>query len=255
VAKKRTKSETDEQRQRRHLVSLQQKTRANLEALDVDVDAMFKGDAVALRQVHKASQQLREMHDRMQRPDSVGPTSPTRERRSHATSDPREIEINPASPPAHRFEWPLEGIRNRLTEDQFKAAERLREAYLTMQPRSAVADPTGVGGASDPSSRLAFTERQEIAAREYEWCMRYLDGRYVSIVANFVLEREPEGKQRCLTIVEYGNKLSGMSGPHAGKAAGLVAIILTCDRLRRLWNAYDEWDKERRRKAERRAVA
>lgn len=255
MAKKRTKTETEDQRARRHLVSLHQKTRENLEALNVDVDAMFRGDSVEMRQVHKASLQLREMHNRMQRKEAGASTAPTPERRRHATAEPREIEVNPATARSHLFEWPIDAIRNRLTADQYEAAERLRDAYLAMQPRSAVADLGGVGGSSDPSNRLAITERAELAAREYEWCMRFLEGRYVSIVANFILEREQDGKQRCLTIVEYGNRLSGMAGPHAGKAAGLVAIILTCDRLRRLWNAYDEWEKERRRKAERRDVA
>lgn len=249
------KGMTDTQRAAMRAAADNKRARADLDALNVDPEILRGSDPVASRKLAKQTQQLREMHSKMRRYDEGGTTAPTAERRRHATSEPREIEVSPAMARAHHFDWPLEAIRNRLTADQYEAAERLRDAYLAMQPRSAVADPTGVGGASDPSNRLAFTERQEFAAREFEFIMRYLEGRYVSIVANFILEREQEGKQRCLTIIEYGNKLSGMSGPHAGKAAGLVAIILTCDRLRRLWNAYDDWEKERRRRAERRDVA
>ena len=249
------KQMTNEQRAAMRAAADNKRARADLDALNVDPDILRGADPVASRKLAKQTQQLREMHSKMRRYGEGSTTAPTPERRRHATAEPREIEVNPATARSHLFEWPIDAIRNRLTADQYEAAERLRGAYLAMQPRSAVADLGGVGGSSDPSTRLAITERAELAAREFEFCMRYLEGRYVSIVANFILEREPEGKQRCLTIIEYGNKLSGMSGPHAGKAAGLVAIMLTCDRLRKLWHAYDEWEKERRRKAERRDVA
>jgi hypothetical protein len=243
-AKKKRKPDVGARRERQRVVSLHHKTRENLEALNVDVEGMFSENPVVLRRLHKASLDLREMHERMTRSNAVSPTAPTPERLRHSTGGVRAFEVNPALPKAHQVEWPLEVIRDRLSSFQYEAAERLRDAYLEMQPRSAVADTTGAGGASDPSSRLAITETMEFAGREFHWLMGRLETPFRRIVENFILERVPEGKERCMTIVEFGNRASKMGGDNQGRAAGVMAIMLACDRLNYLYHAYDSWKRE-----------
>jgi len=234
---------TTEERQAQRLRVIRNRTYKTLrDELGIDVDVLVADDKAALAQAERNVAKLRQVGQRMRMGQS--PTAPTPERRRHATAAPRTIEISPAQPVAHRFEWPLETIRDRLTSYQFEAAERLRAAYLDMQPRSAVADTTGAGGASDPSGRLAITEQMEFASREFHWIVGRLDRSMRRIVENFILESVPHGRERCLTIAEYGNKLSGMGGQNQGRAAGLTAIMLTCDRLGYLWHDYDGWKRE-----------
>jgi hypothetical protein len=141
------------------------------------------------------------------------------------------------------LEWVLEGIRDRMPSHAYDAAVRLQTAYLAAEPASRVADPTAVGGSTDPSKRLAITERQERAGREFSWIMGRLDQPFRSTVKNFILEAPREGAERCLTISEWGTKTARYSGDMA-RAAGATAIILACLRLATLWEAHDSQVRE-----------
>lgn len=168
----------------------------------------------------------------------VAPTAPTPERVAHAIAVPREIEVTPGQAPAHRFEWALEGIRDRLSPRCYDAAVRLRELYLAAEPTSRIADPTAVGGSSDPSKRLALTERQEKAGREFAWIMARLDQPFRSVIRNFVLEIVKHGSERCLTVAEWGARATGYNGDMA-KAAGVATIKDGLARLATICDGYD----------------
>lgn len=250
------KAKSDGERMSGHLDKLASKAArlrkqnlARLEALNVDPGMLQSEDPVQQRKLSKAVQQLEDTAVLMrQRRLPSATTAPTPERMAHATSEPRIIQPNQAVSPAHQFDWLLDtpALRNKLSTWQYQAANRLRDCHLKMQPRSAVADTTGTGGASDPSGRLVMTETQEIAARQYGWVMRKLSEDHVihGIVENFVLEVNPEGRERCLTLQEYGYKLAKIGGENQGRAAGITALIVACDRLNAVWRAYRRYERE-----------
>lgn len=234
---------TEAERQERRARAIRNRTNRALAELGIDLESVPADDREALAQAERNVKRLREIGERMRRRGS--PTDPTAERVRNSAVDVRSIEISPAEAKAHQFDWIVDIVRDRLSERQYKAAERLRDCYLAMQPRSAVVDPTGAGGSSDPTGRLAITEAQEIAARAFAWVTARLEPIFLGVIENFVLEKHPDGAERCLTLAEYGTKLTRMAGENQGRAAGVMALKMACARLRALWWAYDAEQRER----------
>lgn len=227
---------TTDREQRRESVALRRMYRA-LARIGVDLQTVpatpREAVAIAERNIAKLSEIERVMSRR------VAPTAPTPERVAHAVAPPREIEVTPGQAPAHRFEWALEGIRDRLSPRCYDAAVRLRELHLAAEPTSRIADPTAVGGSSDPSKRLALTERQEKAGREFAWIMARLDQPFRSVIRNFVLEIVKHGSERCLTINEWGVRATGYTDAAMAKAAGVATIKDALARLATICDGYD----------------
>lgn len=235
---------SDVERQAQRLRVIRNRTyKALREEIGIDVDLLVADDKAALAQAERNIAKLRQVGNRMRL--GQAPTAPTAERRAHAPRSPREVEVNPATARAHRFDWSLETICDRLSSAQFEAAERLRNSYLLAQPRSAVADTTGAGGASDPSKRLAITEAAELASRDLRWVMDRIPTRVLhKAIKNFVLEEpittEPD---RCLTFEEYGMRVSKYARDR-GRAIAIRDIQHACDFLMHLWHARDAWHRE-----------
>lgn len=234
---KRKKADTEAQRKRRHIVSLHKKTRENLEALNVDVDAMFREDPVELRKVHKATLSLREMHERMRRASGDQSAAMTPQRQAHSPVSVRPIDIGPNQAPAQKFDWVLDGLRDRLSTRQYEAAERLRKAWDAMQPKSAVASLEGAGGGSDPMGRLPLSEAQEIAARDVAWVMdRLPTSELRQAVENFVLERSPFGDDGGpLSLEDYGSRICKF-GSLRNRVAAIRDVVHACAFLDHLWH-------------------
>jgi hypothetical protein len=234
--------------QRRETLAMQRMFRA-LARIGVDLQTVPATSREAIELADRNIAKLAEIERTMSR--RTAPTAPTPERLAHAIDAPREIEVTPGQPVAHRFEWALEAIRDRLPSRNYDAAARLRDAFLASEPASRVADPTAVGGSSDPSKRLAITERQERASKELAWIMGRLDQPFRGIVKNFVLEIVKQGSERCLSVPEWGSRLTGHAGAAAARAAGVAAIIMATARLATLWDAYDVTVREHCSKTDR----
>jgi hypothetical protein len=232
---------TREDRQTQRLARIRRRTGRALKELGIDLETVPETDQEALEIAALNVDTLRAIGNRMRQRTPA--TAPTAERIAHAIEEPREIEVQPDQPKSHRIEWALEGIRDRMPSHAYDAAVRLQAVYLAAEPASRVADPTAVGGSSDPSKRLAITERQERAGRELSWIMGRLDQPFRSTVKNFILEAPREGAERCLTISEWGTKTARYSGDMA-RAAGATAIILACLRLATLWEVHDSQVRE-----------
>lgn len=241
------RTDDDERTRRRATVAGKRMIRA-LARVGVDMETIPASNREALALAEQNITVLRRIEQQMNR--RVGPTAPTPERIAHANEDPREIEINPAQAKAHQFDWIVEQIRDRLSGRQYEAAERLRDVSLMMEPRSRVADPTAVGGSSDPSKRLALTESQELASRQFHRVMGALVQPFRGIIQNFVLEQAKEGSERCLSVAEWGTRQTKYAGAMA-RAAGVTAIIMACARLAEAWEEFDDLNRERCTKTDR----
>lgn len=239
---------TNEDRERRRASLAFRRLNRALARLGIDLETVPANNRESHALAERNLARVRSIENELAK--RVAPTAPTRERVRHAIVEPREIEIAPGQAKAHKFDWALDEIRDRLQGRRYEAAERLRDAYEASQPVSRVADPTAIGGAADPSKRLAITEAQEIAGRDLAWIMGRLDQPFRSCIKNFVLEQVREGAERCLTISEWGSKGTGYSGDMA-RAAGVQAIADALARLVTLWNAYDQDRGERCTKTDR----
>lgn len=228
----------DQRAGRRATAAMRQMYRA-LARLGIDLETIPSTNGEAIDLARRNTDALRAIENAMRKKAAAGPTP---ERVAHAVRPPREIEILPDQPKAYKFEWELEGLRDKLTGRQYQAACRLRDAYEASQPASRVADPTAVGGSADPSKRLAITEAQELAGRDLFAVRKRLARRFRSTLWNFVIEAPKLGSERCLTISEWGSRLTGYSGDMA-RAAGVVAILDACEHLA---DAYDDVDREAR---------
>lgn len=231
----------EKDRQKQRLARIQRRTGRALKELGVDLETVPVSDQEALEIAQRNADLLRQIGNRMRQ--RVPATAPTGERLAHAIEDPREIEVHPDQPKAHRFEFAIETLRDRMTSQAYEAAVRLRDVYLATEPASRVADPTAVGGSSDPAKRLAITERQERAGRELAWIMGRLDQPFRSCVRNFILEEKREGAERCLTVAEWGTKTARYAGDMA-RSSGATAIIMACARLATLWDLHDRHARE-----------
>ncbi len=224
---------------RRATAAMRQMYRA-LARLGIDLETIPSTNGEAIDLARRNTDALRAIENAMRK--KAVSSGPTPERVAHAVRPPREIEILPDQPKAYKFEWELEALRDKLTGRQYQAACRLRDAYEASQPASRVADPTAVGGSADPSKRLAITEVQELAGRDLFAVRKRLARRFRSTLWNFVIEAPKLGSERCLTISEWGSRLTGYSGDMA-RAAGVVAILDACEHLA---DAYDDVDREAR---------
>jgi hypothetical protein len=229
-------------REERRASALMKRVFRALARVGVDLDSVPTSarDAIGLAERNIAA--LRAIEQQMSR--RVHPTAPTPERIRHAITEPDAIEVHPDQPKAHQFVWALEEIRDRLSARQYEAALRLRLTYLARAGGSRVADPTAVGGSSDPSKRLPLTERQERAGRDLAWIMGRLDQPFRSCIRNFVLEEVRHGHERGLTIAEWGARATGLAGDRARRGAGIACIANACSRLANLWDAHDQWQRE-----------
>lgn len=223
---------------RRATAAMRQMYRA-LARLGIDLETIPSTNGEAIDLARRNTDALRAIENAMRKKAAFGPTP---ERVAHAVRPPREIEILPDQPKAYKFEWELEALRDKLTGRQYQAACRLRDAYEASQPASRVADPTAVGGSADPSKRLAIAEAQELAGRDLFAVRKRLARRARSVLWNFALEVPKLGSERCLTVAEWGARLTGYAGDMA-RAAGVVAILDACEHLA---DAYDDVDREAR---------
>ncbi|WP_072389812.1 hypothetical protein [Hyphomicrobium sp. CS1GBMeth3] len=237
------------QKERRRAAAVQRRTFKALQQLGVDLETVPASDRDAIAIGERNIAALNAAAARMRQ--VTHPTAPTPERVAHAISAPQEIEVTPGQPKAHRFAWALEDMRDRLSARQYESALWLRMTYLATRPASRVADPTAVGGSSDPSKRLPLTERQEIAGRDLDWVMDRIEQPFRSCIRNFVLEEIKQGSERCLTVAEWGARTTGLIGEKASRAAGTAAIILACAHLANVKDAYDQWQSEQCSKTDR----
>jgi len=228
---------------RRQLEARRRRARANLVELGVDPQLFTSNDPAMLRKLDAACSELREMVARMKRAEPHKSTAPTQQRVAHAPEPPRAIDTGPNSAPAYRFDWQIDAVRDRIPARLYDAAVGLRDCYHAMQQRSAVADPTGVGGSSDPSRRLPLTEKQELSAREFCWITDRIEKHFRRCLENFVLEIVPFGSDRCMTIREWGAKVSRYAGDQA-QSAGVASIIDALHRLASVTDAYSTWERE-----------
>jgi len=231
-----------EERAERRKRAIRNRMNRALGDLGVDVTSVPASDREAIDLADQNVRKLRSIADKMNVRRS--PSDPTEERVRHAGVDPRAIEVQVDQPRAHKFDWIIDSIQEKLSARQYQAAERLRDRHEAMQAKSAVASLDGASTASDPSGRLPITEAQEIAAREFAWVTDRIEPIFMAALDAFVLEKPPEGADRCLTIAEYGTKVSKIAGENQGRAAGVVAIKLACARLAALWWAYDSEQRE-----------
>ena len=225
-----------EDRERRREAAAARRLFRALARVGVDLQTVPASAREAVDLIERNIAKVAEIERAMSR--RVAPTAPTPERIAHAIGAPRQIEVTPGQAPAHRFEWALDGIRDRLSPRCYDAAVRLRELHLVTEPTSRIADPTAVGGSSDPSKRLALTERQEKAGRELAWIMARLDQPFRGVIRNFVLEVVKHGAERCLTVAEWGARATGYCGDMA-KAAGVATIKDALARLATICDGYD----------------
>ena len=65
-----------------------------------------------------------------------------------------------------------------------------------------------------------------------------------------LLEVEPDGAERCLTLEEWGTQMTKF-GRDRNYGAGVVSVILACTRLTALWHAHDAWCREQCAKTDR----
>lgn len=230
------------EKMRRRAAAIQRRTFKALQQLGVDLETVPASDQEAISIGERNIAVLAAAATQMRR--AAHPTAPTPERIAHAISAPHEIEVTPGQPKAHRFAWALEDLRDRMSARQYEAALWLRMTYLATRPASRVADPTAIGGSSDPSKRLPLTERQERSGRDLAWIMGRLDQPFRSCIRNFVLEEAKHGSERCLTVAEWGVRTTGLLGEKASRAAGVAAILLACARLANIKDAYDQWQRE-----------
>lgn len=239
----------DVEAQATRLAAIRERNRRALLRHGIDVEAMER-DTVAAIRAERGIKALTKTRDRMAKA-VAGPTAPTHERVARAGVHPREIEVRPDQPRAHRFEWQLDLMRDSLTTRQYEAAERLRDCHMAMQPRSTVSDYSGASGSSDPSKRLAVTETQELAARNFHWIMGRLDGLHERVIRHFVLEQPDPTTEQVPTAEEFGRKLGKRRESSRAKGIAEGAIILACARLAQLWHAYDAEQLERCQKTDR----
>lgn len=193
---------------------------------------------------------------RAQGPDApalppVWSTAPTRERVRRAGEPPAEVTIIPGGggvPPllAHRFEWPVAKLG--LAIDEISAAERVRRAYLGRHGHAATGDYGTRAGSSDPTSRLGLTPAQERSAREWRAFWYRLNPALRAIVLNFVCEAPARGKDRPLTLDEFGKLYGRTTDPRRARGVAEGAIRTAVAVLAQLSREYDQW-----RAAERRA--
>lgn len=234
-------AESDE-RARRRALAVQKRIFRALARVGIDLETIPANDREAISIGERNIAALRAIETQMAR--RTHPTAPTPERARHSHVDVSEIETAEGQPKAHRFAWALEDMRDRMSDRQYEAALRLRMTYFATLPASRVADPTAVGGSSDPSKRLAVTERQERASRDLAWVIGRLDNPFKACIRNFVLEEVKHGTERCLTVAEWGVRTTGLHGDKAARAAGTAAILLACSRLANIWDAHDQWRRE-----------
>jgi len=239
---------TDDERRKQRVNRIRRRTTRALEDLGIELPSEVGDDHEAIAIGERNVARLRQIGNEMGR--KTPPTAPTPERVRHAPEPPREIEVRTEGPRAHRFEWALEGMRDKLPSRSYEAAVRLRDVFLATEPASRVADPTAVGGSSDPAKRLPITERQELAGRQLHWVLGRLDQPFRSVIRNFVLEQPKQGAERCLNVEEWGAKVAKYQGAQ-GRAAGVTSIIFACARLATLWEVHDAWQREQCAKTDR----
>lgn len=239
--------QNDQKAARRASAAMRNMYRA-LGRLGIDLETIPSTNGEALEIMQRNVSALRVIEAAMRRKSVT--SEPTPERVAHAVRPPREIEIRPDQPKAYKFEWALEGLRDKLTGRQYEAAMRLRDAWEAVQPKSRVADPTAVGGSSDPSKRLAITEQQEIAGRQLGAVRKRIERRFRSCLWNFALEVPKLGAERCLTVAEWGARFTGYAGDMA-RAAGVMAILDACEHLASAWDDVDYEAREQCAKTDR----
>lgn len=197
---------------------------------------------------------------RSQGPDTpvlppVWPTAPTRERVRQAGDAPTEVTVIPGAggvPPllAHRWEWPVAKLG--LPIEELSAAERVRHAYLGRHGHAATGDYGTRAGASDPTSRLGLTPAQERSAREWRAFWYRLNPALRAIVLNFVCEAPARGKDRPLTLDEFGKLYGRTTDPRRARGVAEGAIRTAVAVLAQLSREYDQW-RAAERQAEKKA--
>lgn len=178
------------------------------------------------------------------------PTAPTAERTRQAASAPI-VEPVEGGLRRYRYDWAVDQAKGLLTDAEYAAAVRLRNAYYEKQPRSAISSYGDAGGGSDPSRRLPMAERQEAAGRDFNGCFMTLPGETKRILEWFVLEDPPAGATRAPTLEEFGREFGRTKDSRRAKgfADGYLKSALSV--LAHHVQKYDQWKADVARQSRR----
>lgn len=152
------------------------------------------------------------------------------------------------SAPRYRWEWAVDRMAVALSAEEYSAAERLRNAYLTRQNTPGAVDPNGAGG-SHPGPRMPIRDPQLRAAAEWNaiWLRLPPDVRF--IVRNFILEEAPRGLEHPIDAVEFGGRYGVTQDKAKARGVTVGALRATCAVVARLYHEYDDWKARQRRES------
>jgi hypothetical protein len=194
------------------------------------------------------------------RPRAAFP-EPTVERVRHAAGDVlaerTDADGAPLRAPRHRVSWPVDRVGPTVPAEDYNAAQRLREVFEMRRAKVATSDWSGSGGRS-PGARSLASDVQLAAAEEFDTIFYGRPGfpglsRPVqTIVANFVLEVAPPGRDAPMTLQEFGRHYGNTRDDRGGRVGGIVAIKIACAEIAKQYRAYDDG---RRRARESRGLA
>lgn len=206
-----------------------------------------------LRRVALRSKKFREQIRRLEaRPEPLPPSAPTRELVRHYGEAPvareREVDGTPLSAPRYHFEWPIDRLNVPLNAEQYQAAQRLRDAFLRRDSTPKAVDWNG-SGRSAPGPRLPISEAQLKAGRDYNAIWHRLPPELRLIVANFLFEQAPRGRDQPLTPLEFGQVYGELKDKAMARGVTIGAIKATCAAIARHFRDYDQWRAEQKRVA------
>jgi hypothetical protein len=176
------------------------------------------------------------------------PSAPTRERLRHAGEAPLvralDVDGSPLTAPRYELAWAVDRMSIALTAEEYQAAQRLREAHARRQATPRTVD-LGGSGAGVPGPRMPVSDATLRAGREWNAIWHRLDPTLRLIVANFILEEAPRGRERPLTALEFGQMYGAVRDKATARGVATGAVKTTCAVIARLWREYDHWRSTR----------
>jgi hypothetical protein len=166
---------------------------------------------------------------------------PTIERVRHAgevIAETSEKDGTPLRAPRHRVQWPVDRVGPTVPAEDYNAAQRFREAFMERQARPSTVDWDG-GGGSVPGSRVPVSDYQLHAAEEFDVIWSRLSRPIRTIVANFVLELAPPGKDAPMTLQEFGRVYGNTRDDRGARVGSIVAIKIACAEIAKEYRAYE----------------